>query len=185
MNKENFTQIINALNNNQVVAYPTEAVFGLGCLPQSEVALQRLLALKQRDSNKGLILIAPEFKFFLPWININQLSMSEIQRLQAPTIQPTTWVVPVNTEISPLIRGVFSTVAIRICRHFPVIQLCQTLRSPIISTSANLSGMPPARTVKEVQVQFGLDFPILQGDVGEWHKPSQIVDLKSLSLIRE
>ena len=68
MNRE---QIAEALRQNQVVAYPTEAVFGLGCNPQSESAVKKLLNLKQRPVEKGLILVAPSLDFLACKVNMN------------------------------------------------------------------------------------------------------------------
>ena len=73
MNRE---QIAEALRQNQVVAYPTEAVFGLGCNPQSESAVKKLLDLKQRPVEKGLILVAPSLDFFRPFVDLSRLMMS-------------------------------------------------------------------------------------------------------------
>ena len=64
----NLDEIIARLQNNEVVAYPTEAVFGLGCNPNSETAVQALLTLKQRPVEKGLILLAFfRFALFTPF----------------------------------------------------------------------------------------------------------------------
>ena len=62
----NLHEIITAFNQENVIAYPTEAVFGLGCNPNSEKAVRKLLALKKREERKGLILIAPTVELLLP-----------------------------------------------------------------------------------------------------------------------
>ena len=62
------------LKNEHVIAYPTEAVFGVGCDPDSETAVMRLLELKQRPVEKGLILIAASFEQLKPYIDDSRLS---------------------------------------------------------------------------------------------------------------
>ena len=69
----NLSAIVQALKLEQVVAYPTEAVFGLGCDPDSEKAVEALLALKQRPRDKGLILIADSYEQLLPYIDDTRL----------------------------------------------------------------------------------------------------------------
>ena len=87
MNRE---QIAEALRQNQVVAYPTEAVFGLGCNPQSESAVKKLLDLKQRPVEKGLILVAPSLDFFRPFVDFEQINYEQLSRLQGKYERPTT-----------------------------------------------------------------------------------------------
>lgn len=75
--------IIEALQNNQVIAYPTEAVFGVGCDPDSESAVMALLKLKQRAIEKGLILIADNYEQLKPYIDDNALTQEQRERMFA------------------------------------------------------------------------------------------------------
>ena len=77
----NLQEIVNHLKNQHVVAYPTEAVFGLGCNPNSQSAVENLLVLKQRPMSKGLILIAPNLDFLLPFMDESCLMEAHWQRL--------------------------------------------------------------------------------------------------------
>lgn len=65
---------IDVLNEERVIAYPTEAVFGVGCDPDSEIAVMRLLELKQRPVDKGLILIAANYEQLKPYIDDTMLT---------------------------------------------------------------------------------------------------------------
>lgn len=69
-----FRNIILALNEGKIIAYPTEAVFGLGCDPDNDKAVRKLLLLKQRSWKKGLILIAGDYKQLTPYIDDNKLT---------------------------------------------------------------------------------------------------------------
>lgn len=69
---------IDVLNEERVIAYPTEAVFGVGCDPDSETAVMRLLELKQRPVDKGLILIAANYEQLKPYIDDTMLT--DVQR---------------------------------------------------------------------------------------------------------
>lgn len=181
----NIEQIIEALKQNQVVAYPTEAVFGLGCNPHCLSAIKSLLALKKRPKEKGLILIAPNLDFFCNFIDFTQISTAEYHRLIMPMSQAITWVVPAQADVSRFIRGQFSHLAIRLCQHPDVVALCEALGYPLISTSANVTGQMPARTAQEVREQFGEYFPVLDGKVGGATHPSEIRQLVDNVVLRQ
>ena len=168
------------LQQGGVIAYPTEAVFGLGCAPLNETAVMRLLALKQRSIDKGLILIASDFSqvadFLLP------LSKQQKNQTQGSEI---TWVFPAKKNAPRWITGKFDSIAIRVTQHLAVKQLCQSFGSALISTSANRSGLEPAKTCQEVLAQFNqlLD-GILDNKVGQLCKPTEIRDSVSGEIIR-
>lgn len=181
----NLNYIVEKLRQNQVIAYPTEAIFGLGCNPWSEQAVRTLLALKQRPQEKGLIILASDISFLRPFIDENQLTEREWRILNTPLDQPTTWVVPANPTVPDFVRGKFDTIAVRICPLAAVKALCEAAGFALISTSANLSGQTPCRTATEVYQQFGYDFPVLEEKTGGGQNPSAIRDIFSGHLFRE
>lgn len=181
----NLTEIVTQLKQDQVVAYPTEAVFGLGCNPNSRTAVEKLLALKQRPQEKGLILVAPDLHFLLPFIDERQLMPQHWQRLQAEYDRPITWAVPAHTATPDFLSGRFRSIAVRLCRHPAVQLLCEQSGFALTSTSANLSGLPPCKTANDVRTQFGVHFPVLDMEVGKALNPSEIRDLLTDQLFRQ
>ncbi|MDC2826208.1 Sua5/YciO/YrdC/YwlC family protein [Rodentibacter pneumotropicus] len=178
-------QIAVYLLQDQVVAYPTEAVFGLGCNPLSESAVKKLLDLKQRPVEKGLILIAPTLDFLLPFIDICGLNDTQLARLKAHYDRPITWVVPAKSNVPAFLTGKFNRIAVRLTDHPAVQGLCEATGFALTSTSANLTGAPPCRTAEEVRLQFGEDFPVLDLAVGKAKNPSEIRDLITNQLFRQ
>lgn len=167
-----------------VLAYPTEAVYGLGCNPDRLDALQRILELKHRPADKGLILIAADFAqletYLLP------LDESLARRVFATWPGPVTWLLPANPDVSPLIRGSHNTLAVRVTAHPVCRELCLQLSHPLISTSANLAGEEPARSAQEVWQQFGEDLPcILDAPLGTQHQPTEIRHGLSGEIVRQ
>jgi L-threonylcarbamoyladenylate synthase len=159
-------------------------VYGLGCDPLNETAVQRLLALKQRSWRKGLILIAAEPGQFAPYL-VEQ--GSEIQaRAEAAWPGATTWLWPAQTRVSRLLRGTHTNLAVRIPAHPFARALCRVAGHAIVSTSANRSGQHPARTPLEVRRKLGAHVPvlILHGTVNSHARPSQIIDLLTQRHIR-
>ncbi|MRS92432.1 L-threonylcarbamoyladenylate synthase type 1 TsaC [Enterobacteriaceae bacterium RIT714] len=167
---------VDVLKNEEVIAYPTEAVFGVGCDPDSEVAVTRLLELKQRPVEKGLILIAATFEQLRPYIDDSMLSQAQRDTIFAVWPGPVTFVFPAQPSTPRWLTGRFDSLAVRVTDHPLVVELCQTFGKPLVSTSANLTGLPPCRTSQEVLAQFGNDFPVVRGETGGRLNPSEIRD---------
>jgi len=172
------------LRQGGLVAYPTEAVYGLGCDPAQLGAVHSLLALKQRSWRKGLILVAADPEQFAPYL-VEQ--SAEIQaRATAAWPGATTWLWPAQTSVSRLLRGTHTSLAVRIPAHPLARALCRVAGRAIVSTSANRSGQHPARTPLEVRRKLGAHVPvlILHGTVNRHARPSQIIDLLTQRHIR-
>ena len=155
-------------------------MFGLGCDPLNETAVMRLLSIKQRPIDKGLILVAANFSQVAPFL-------SPISEQQKQHTQPseTTWVFPAKADTPQWLTGQFDSLAIRISKHPSVIQLCQRFGSALVSSSANLSGQEPARTSQEVinHLDDRLD-GILDNKVGNLSKPTNIRDSLTGEILR-
>lgn len=184
-NNSSLAQAITALRDGRVIAYPTEAVFGLGCDPDSENAVQSLLQLKQRSWEKGLILIAADFEQLKPYVDDSTLSQARKAEVFACWPGPVTWVFPARSSTPKWLTGKFSTLAVRVSDHPLVRRLCLEYGKPVVSTSANLSGLPPCRSVSEVKAQFGAGFPVAEGEVGGRLNPSEIRDAATGQLFRQ
>jgi len=176
-------EAVRILQQGGVIAYPTEAVYGLGCDPNNHQAVERLLAIKQRSQDKGLILIAAEFQQLAPYLA--EINMALKAKILATWPGPVTWLWPANPAVSNLLRGKHDTIAVRVTAHPVAAELCRVFGGALISTSANLSGKSPARTAEEVQAQFKhqLDY-VLKGKVGGRAKPSEIRDALSGEVLR-
>ncbi|AHG73854.1 tRNA threonylcarbamoyladenosine biosynthesis protein RimN [Mannheimia sp. USDA-ARS-USMARC-1261] len=181
----NFLEIVNQLKQEEVVAYPTEAVFGLGCNPQSEKAVRKLLALKQRPEEKGLILLASDLKYLLPYIDDNRMTEQAWQQLNQIGEQAITWIVPVKNSVPSYLTGKFDSIAVRLCKVPAVAALCEATGFALTSTSANLTGEPPCRNSEEVRIQFGEDFPALNAETLGRENPSEIRDIFTQQIFRQ
>lgn len=179
ISKDQLSQALSALTSEGVIAYPTESVFGLGCDPDSNIAIQKILDLKQRPAHKGLILIAANIKQLENYADFSSLNAEQMDRIKATWPGPFTWVVPVQNSLSKLVSGDFDSIAVRVTQH-PVVQaICNEFGKPIISTSANLSGEESCITGEQVEQMFVnhplLDYVVNQPVTG-LENPSQIHD---------
>lgn len=172
-----------ALRAGGLIAYPTEAVWGLGCDPLNQAAVERLLALKRRDWRKGLILIADAFEALEPFVQLP--SRSAQKRAFATWPGPATWIFPASNHCPMWISGDRDTVAIRVTAHPVAAALSRAFGGAIVSTSANLSGREPARSVSGVRLQLGPSVDaVVPGALGDLAGPTPIRDVISGYLLR-
>lgn len=163
-----------AFEKGGIFAYPTEAVFGLGCDPDNEQAVMKILALKQRPVEKGVILIASNYSQLLPYVKDDAIPMDRRTEIVSSWPGPNTWLLPKSDKAPDWITGGSPLIAVRVTAHPVVRALCDFLGKPLVSTSANLAGHEPARTVAEVEQEFGGKVQIIQAQVGEQAQPTQI-----------
>ncbi len=145
---------ISAFKTGGVIAYPTEGVFGLGCDPDNAQAVEKILSLKQRSVDKGLILLAGEYSQVQKYIDESAITAEQMTLILSRWPDAITQVLPAKKEVPILLKGAFETIAVRITQHPDVIALCKYTGKAVVSTSANLSGEPSALTWQEVLTQF-------------------------------
>lgn len=181
-----YIKAVRHLRMGGVIAYPTEAVYGLGCDPFDPVAVSRLLTIKQRLLHKGLIVVAASTEQFSPWLG--DLPAELAHRCNESWPGPTTWVVPLDLmgrHFPYWITGDFESVALRVSNHPTVQALCTAFGSPIVSTSANMAGRTALTSAIRVRQQFGERVDeIVGGAIGGDAKPSTIKDLLTGKVLR-
>ncbi len=172
------------LNHGEVVAYPTEAVWGLGSDPWDEQAVRQILAIKGRPQEKGLILVAADTAQLEPLLR--HLSDEQKALLDQTWPGPVTWLIPdPDNWIPRWVKGEHSSVAVRVSGHDQVRALCAAFGKPIVSTSANRAGEEALRTRADVIAEFGGELGMVTpGEVGGATNPSQIRDLATGAILR-
>jgi L-threonylcarbamoyladenylate synthase len=176
-------QAVECLRQGKVIAYPTEAVYGLGCDPLDETAVHTILRLKDRPADAGLILIADDFERFEPFVGALQQELRD--RALATWPGPVTWLFPRSPVVPDWLAGSHPTIALRVTAHPVCRALCAGFGAAIVSTSANPRSAAPARTAKGVAEYFeGALCGIVEGELGEDPRPSEIRDLASGRVIR-
>lgn len=176
----NIRQAAQCVKQGGIIAYPTEAVYGLGCDPYQPEAVYRLLDLKNRPVEKGLILVGSDISQFNNLIE--PLSTEQKQLISNNSL--TSWIVPA-ANAPYWLRGNHRSLAIRLSSHPLVKQLCQTLGQPLVSTSANPAGKSPARNSLQTRHYFHRQLDIiLHSATGHLTQPTEIRDLLSNNIIR-
>jgi L-threonylcarbamoyladenylate synthase len=193
------------LSAGQLLAYPTESVWGIGCDPFNQAAVQQLLSIKQRPVEKGMIVITDNAARIAPLLDclnseqrqtvLDSWQLSPNARIR----QAQTWLLPLpeplQIAIPSWITGAHHSVAVRVIAHPLIQQLCAQLVSPhnpygfIVSTSCNPSAQPPALSLAEAKayfekVDFAEQVSYLRGKTLSYQLPSQINDALTGHIIR-
>lgn len=184
---DNFIQSIDSavieLRLGGIIAYPTEAVYGLGCDPFNYNAVTQLSILKERSLEKGFILLASS------WKQVASLTKPIEPKVLAHVFQswpgPFTWVFPASSKVPSWILGKHPTIAIRLTDHLIAKLLCHRFGGPIVSTSANRVWEHPIRNVRMLHIVFGNQINmILEGPLGPSHCPTEIRDVITGEVLR-
>lgn len=178
-------EIVDFVRAGGVLAYPTEAVYGLGGDPLNESVVEKVLAYKRtRDPAKGLVLVVDDWQRCEAFIE----PLSESDRVQMEKFnaqRPTTFIVQAREGVNEGLRDqTTGRIAIRVSSHPVAAGLSRALGRPIISTSANYSGCLPAKSPEEVRSYFA-DMPVVVGELGGQNRPSRIMDWQSKVLLRD
>lgn len=173
---------VKALHQGGIIAYPTEAVYGLGCDPWNISAVYHLLEMKQRPWQKGLILVAANFNQLQEFIA--PVSVDILQQLEATWPGDTTWLLPANKSTPKYLTGLNNTIAVRVTAHKQTIDLCLAFDGALVSTSANVSGSHPAKDLRHVQWKLPDLDAILTGQCAGNRQPTEIRDAQTGEKIR-
>lgn len=179
--QNNLTAAAAAVKQGKVIAYPTEAVYGLGADPTQAPAVAKIYQLKKRDPSKGLIIVAAN------WGMVKHFTkpISSYDKIFASWPGHVTWVFPASKEAPRLIQSPDGTVAIRVSAHPTIQALCTELNAPIVSTSANIQGEPPATTAAEAKEMFGQELAaIIDAPLGGNNSVSTIRNALDGSVLR-
>lgn len=145
---KNKEEIINTLNNGGVIAYVTDTVWGLGCLPDNEKAVKKIYEIKKREAQKPLILMSNEVYNLLDYVKpIPKVGQQLIKKYFPGAL---TIVTDKSDKTPDYITSNMSTVGIRIPNNKVFKEICEIIPNHVLATtSANLSHQPSAKTYEQ------------------------------------
>jgi len=178
---QNIRHAVRILRAGGIIAYPTEGVFGLGCLPEKQSAVSEILAIKGRDPSRGLVLIVSDPGQISTWIDFPHTELD----LASTSDRPVSWIIPASDDAPAWISGDHDSIAVRLTTHPIANALCTNADSAIVSTSANITGHAPARNSLLLRRQFDslVDY-IVPGECGPARGPSEIRDYLTGEIVR-
>jgi tRNA threonylcarbamoyl adenosine modification protein (Sua5/YciO/YrdC/YwlC family) len=168
---------IKSLLSGGVISHPTDTIQSIGCLPQFTDTIERLINLKGRSINKGLILLTSNIGYALPYIDVGALAPSDFDTLIESGDVPTTYILP-SSDIAPYyLTGGRGTIALRVTSNQLVKYICDNTQSALVSTSANISSLSVAKTVLKLRVYFNDALDVILPPKESNKHPSIIIDL--------
>jgi L-threonylcarbamoyladenylate synthase len=174
-----------ALRAGGVVAYPTEAVYGLGCDPHDREAFARLFALKRRPPTQGVLLIGADIEQVLPYIDLNAVPADRLAVVRASWPGPHTWILPRAAGVPAWIAGAHPGIALRVTAHPPAAALCRAFGGALVSTSAKPHAEPPARDAATVRRYLhDAVATVIDAPLGDGVRPTSIRDALTGAIIR-
>jgi L-threonylcarbamoyladenylate synthase len=182
MNQWQIRLAVQSIKRGGVIAYPTESVYGLGCDARNLSAISRLLAIKHRPFEKGLIILASDISQVIPLLA--PLNQQQSDKLSQPQPRATTWLIKKSAQVSPLLSGSHNQLAVRITEHPIAKELCYQLGRPIISTSANRSAKPTTCSTARMRNMMREPLALILSGKCSGQDPSQIIDLSTGQVLR-
>jgi L-threonylcarbamoyladenylate synthase len=166
------------IRGGQIVAIPTDTVYGLAADPFQPAAVERLFRLKGRPEHKPILLLVDSRRQVEMLAARLPAAFERIADRFWPG--PVTVVLPAAPCVPERITAGSGTVALRMPGSLLTRRLIAAARTPLTGTSANRSGRPPACSAREVHEQFrGAGLEVLDGGPSPSERPSTIIDLTS------
>ncbi len=146
--KEFVKKLNEDLKNGAVVAFVTDTVWGVGCLPNNQKAVKKIYELKDRDCSKPLILMSNSIENLMPYINTIPQKAEELIKKHFPGAL--TLVFEKSDKTPEYITSYKNTVGVRVPNNKVFEKLCEVIDGNVLATtSANLSNFPPATSFDE------------------------------------
>jgi len=140
---------LKVLEKEQILLYPTDTVWGIGCDATSEEAVSKIYDIKQRSESKSLIILVDDLEMLKQYVD--GISQKVIDLLQSSN-KPTTIIYNKPKNLAKNVIANDNTVAIRIVQNDFCKQLISIFGKPIVSTSANISGSETPKSFKEIEL---------------------------------
>lgn len=169
LNNELKSKIKTILDNDGVIAFVTDTVWGLGCLPTSEIAVKKIYDIKKREAKKPLILMSNDIENLKPYVKEINAKANELIKKHFPGAL--TLVLEKSEKTPDFITSGFNTVGIRVPNNVVFKEICEEVNGGkglvLATTSANLSHEPSAKTYGQAVENMGTKVDLVIEDFGQ------------------
>lgn len=179
MLQDEVKKAVEVMRQGGVILYPTDTVWGIGCDATNPEAVRRVYEIKRRSDSKALICLVDSdvrlqrYVRKVPDVAWDLIEMAE---------RPLTIIYDNATGLAPNLLAEDGSVGIRVTKEEFSRELCFRMQKPVVSTSANISGEPTARTFDEIsdEIKSAVDYVVRYNQrCKEKHQPSNIILMKS------
>lgn len=172
----NYKHICDFLKNSQTILYPTDTIWGIGCDATSIEAVKKIYDIKQREESKALICLVSSFEMLLNYVDDITEQVYEILKEAS---KPTTIIYNSPRNFASNLIAEDQTIAIRMVNNGFSHELIKKFGKPIVSTSANISGLPSPKHYKEIDERIlkGVDYVVNLPEFKTNSEPSRIIKI--------
>ncbi len=155
--EKDIEQCLQVLKNGGLILYPTDTVWGIGCDATNEQAVAKIYALKQRPDEKAMIVLVADERDVMQYVAAVDLQVFDYLD---QAVKPTTVIYEGAIGFADNLAAADGSIAIRICKEEFCKHLIKRFRKPLVSTSANISGQPPAKIFAAIsdEIKKGVDY---------------------------
>ena len=173
---------IELLRNGEVIGYPTEAVYGIGCDPWNKSSVVKVAEIKNRSFEKPFLMVASSVNQLEELVDISSLNENVMKSWPGHT----TWLIKAKQSTPYWLRdNETGKVGVRVSDHPMIVKLCRLYGRPLISTSANIAGGQEIREQLEFKKVFSKSISYLvDGNIGDCEKTSIIIDMETNKKLR-
>ena len=187
--KEDLQEALRVLREGGVIVYPTDTVWGIGCDATNAEAVKKIYALKQREDSKSMLVLLDspaKLNYYIADIPDSAWALLEVADTDGneenDEVKPLTIIYPNARNLAPNLVAEDGSIGIRITGEPFSKALCEQLRHPIVSTSANISGHPTAHFFHEIEqaILNGADYVCqFRRNDDCPHEPSSIIKINN------
>lgn len=182
----NIEQTIETLKNGGTILYPSDTIWGIGCDATNEEACQKILELKNRPKEKSFIVLMDSIQMLEKYVPaFHEICYDLIDLAE----KPLTIIYPSAKGLAPTVLAGDGSVGIRITKDPVCLKLIRSIRKPIVSTSANISGKPVPSSFNDIEITIkqGVEAALELRTSEKMTMPSQIIKIGldgSIKIIR-
>lgn len=167
-----------------IIIYPTDTIYGIGCLATNKKAINKIYKIKKREAGKPLLILISSLAMLKKYYKINNKQMIFLKKIWGKNFRPITVILKSKNNLPKELAGENHTIAVRLPKNDFLIKLIKIIKYPIVSTSANISGKEYNEDIKKIGKLFGGKIDLIV-DAGQLkNKPSKIIDITDIENIR-
>jgi L-threonylcarbamoyladenylate synthase len=188
--QSDFDLVTAYLQAGEVVVLPTDTIYGLSCLASNLEAVKKIFSLKKREKNKPMVTLASSLRMVKSYTKLTKKELEILRKVWSESSPPTTVILKAKNNFPSEIISASGGISVRLPKSDFLIKIIKKVKSPIVSTSLNLSGQEVITDLSKLDSIFvGKNKPGLVVDIGRSKRktPSRLIDLREgkIKIIRK
>jgi len=174
--------VVDYLNRGEIIVYPTDTIYGLGCLATKKKAINRIYKIKKRSKSKPLLILVSSLTMLKEYCYVSKRQYEHLKAIWPGSVSA---IFRSKDLLPPELTGGGDSVAVRFPKNDFLVKLIKRVGVPIVSTSVNVSGQKSITGLRDLENYFKTHKPDLIIDAGELKgKPSKLIDVRDINNIK-